>query len=371
MKKTIFPPSVLKLIGIIFLAVFFLTGPDSYAQRKMSKSYIKRNSRRIGKYKGGSIHFDKNKRYLSGGISLDAANYFGDLAPKSKAASTNISFTRPAVSIFAHYRYAPNLTFRASFSWARIKGDDFESADPYGEQSSYRYVRNLSFRNDIKELAFIGVWDIFGNHGTFLNRAHFTPYVYLGVGVFHHNPRGKAPETDKFGQPLAEAGEWVALRPLGTEGQLSSAYDVKQYSVIQPSIPLGIGMRAELNKRWDFEFEVGYRYLFTDYIDDVSGLYVDLGALDSPLAQAMSDRSREQVSADSGSPRDFEAINSTASLITYTSAYDNQQYNVYAGYGSEHPDNNRGFSTDKDIYIVTSIRIAYIITGTFKRAKFR
>ena len=73
-------------------------------------------------------------------------------------------------------------------------------------------------------------------------------------------------------------------------------------------------MRAQLNKRWDFEFEVGYRYLFTDYIDDVSGLYVDLGALDSPLARAMSDRSREQVAADSGSPRDFEAINSTASL---------------------------------------------------------
>ena len=130
-------------------------------------------------------------------------------------------------------------------------------------------------------------------------------------------------------------------------------------------------MRAQLNKRWDFEFEVGYRYLFTDYIDDVSGLYVDLGALDSPLARAMSDRSREQVAADSGSPRDFEAINSTASLIAYTSAYDNQEYLVYAGFGSEHPDNNRGFSTDKDIYIVTSLRIAYIITGTFKRAKFR
>ena len=128
---------------------------------------------------------------------------------------------------------------------------------------------------------------------------------------------------------------------------------------------------ALLKKRWDFEFEVGYRYLFTDYIDDVSGLYVDLGALDSELARAMSDRSREPTGGISGDPRDFEAIGAVNGLITYTSKYDGRDYTVYAGYGSEHPDNNRGFASDKDIYIVTSIRIAYILTGSFKKAKFR
>lgn len=344
---------------------------DVCAQRK-SKAYLKRKNKKIGKYKGGSIHFDKNKRYLSGGVSIDAINYFGDLAPKSQIASTNISFTRPAFTIFGSYRYAPNLTFRGSFSWGRIIGDDFESADPYGEDSRFRYVRNSSFRNDIKELAFIAVWDIFGNHGTFLNRVSFTPYVFAGGAVFHHNPKGKAPELDKFGQPLAEAGQWVALRDLGTEGQLSEHYDVKQYSAIQASIPFGIGLRAKLNKRLDFEFEVGYRFLFTDYIDDVSGDYVDLGALDSELARAMSDRSRETNGAISGSPRDFEAIEATAGLQTYTSRFDGRDYTVYGGYGSDqHPDNNRGLANDKDIYIVTSFKISYIISGSFQRAKFR
>lgn len=127
---------------------------DAYAQRK-SKSYLKRKNKKIGKYKGGSIHFDKNKRYLSLGASIDAVNYFGDLAPKSQIASTNISFTRPAFTLFGSYRYAPNLTFRGSFSWGRIVGDDFESASTTGDKSKFRYIRNLSFRNDIKELAFI------------------------------------------------------------------------------------------------------------------------------------------------------------------------------------------------------------------------
>lgn len=334
----------------------------------------------MANYKGGSIHFDKNKRYLCTGFSVDALNYFGDLAPTSGIASTNISFTRPAFSAYALYRITPNLSARGSFSWGRLVGDDYESSDPYGENSKYNYVRNVSFRNDIKEFAAVAVWDIFPNHGTFLNRVSFTPYAFAGAAVFHHNPKGKAPELDKLGQPLAEAGEWVALRPLGTEGQLSEHYDVKQYGAIQASIPFGFGIRAKLQKRLDFEFEVGYRYLFTDYIDDVSGMYVDLGALDSELARAMSDRSNlmnEPTSAGSGELRDQAAIEAVVGTIDaanpphqYTSQYNGQTYTVYRGFGQDAVDNNRGFE-GKDIYIVTSFKISYIITGSFKKAKFR
>ncbi|MCK5468557.1 MAG: hypothetical protein KAI99_08610 [Cyclobacteriaceae bacterium] len=370
LKNINFLSRLIKFFGLLLLIISFLAVNDVQAQRK-SKGYLKRKNRKVSKYKGGSIHFDKNKRYLSGGISIDGVNYFGDVTPKSSITSTDLSFTRSGLSMYGYFRYAPNLSFRGSFSWARLKGDDFKSADPYGEESSFRYVRNLSFRNDIKELALVGIWDIFGNHGTFLNRVSFTPYVFGGVGVFHHNPKAKAPELDKFGQALAEAGEWVALRDLGTEGQLSPHYDVKQYSVIQASIPFGLGIRAKLNKRMDFEFEVGYRYLFTDYVDDVSGLYVDLGALDSELARAMSDRSREPTSVNFGDPRDFEAINAVTNLITYTSEFDNRDYTVYAGYGHYHETNTRGLASQNDIYIVTSFKLAYIITGSFKRAKFR
>ncbi len=371
MKNKVFVfPGLLKLCVpfLLIMALFFAS--DAYGQRR-SKTYLKKKNKMVSRYKGGSIRFDKNKRYVNLGASVDALNYFGDLAPKSKMASTNISLTRPAFSVYGTYRFQPNLSFRGSFSWGRITGDDFGSADPFDDEGRFRYVRNLSFRNDIKELAFVGIYDLFSNHGTFLNRVKFTPYAFAGVAVFHHNPKGKVPELDKLGNPLEEAGQWVPLRPLGTEGQLSEHYDVKQYSLVQPSIPFGVGIRAKLQKRLDFEFEIGYRFLFTDYLDDVSGMYVDLGALDSELARAMSDRSREPVGIMKGQPRDFEAIESTVRLTTYTSPYNNQQYTVYGGFGQEHPDNNRGMSSDKDIYIVTSFKISYIISGSFKRAKFR
>jgi hypothetical protein len=327
----------------------------------------------ISQYKGGSIRFSKDKRYINLGVSVDALNYFGDLAPKSQMASTNISLTRPAFSIYGTYRFQPNISFRGSFSWGRITGDDFESADPYDDEGRFRYIRNLSFRNDIKELAFVGIYDLFGNHGTFLNRIEFTPYAFAGVAVFHHNPKGKVPNQDIWGNPLEEAGQWIALRELGTEGQLSEHYDIKQYSVIQPSIPFGLGIRAKLQKRLDFEFEIGYRFLFTDYIDDVSGMYVDLGALGSELSRAMSDRSRETTAVISGSRRDFEnVIEPNTNLVTLDpSPYDGVRYTIYGGYGQDQETANRGFSGDKDIYIVTSFKISYIISGSFKRAKFR
>lgn len=372
MKDTILSLGRIKFFGLLFILFSFLLVNDVQAQRK-DKSYLQKKSKAMANYKGGSIHFDKNKRYLSVGFSVDAVNYFGDLAPTSAMASTNISFTRPSFSVYGLYRYLPNLSFRGSFSWSRLVGDDFKSSDPYGEGSKYNYVRNASFRNDIKELAFVGVWDFLPNHGTFLNRVPFTPYAFAGLAVFHHNPKGKAPELDKLGQPLAEAGDWVALRPLGTEGQLSEHYDVKQYSTIQPSIPFGIGIRAQLQKRLDFEFEVGYRFLLTDYIDDVSGMYVDLGALDSKLARAMSDRSNllnEPTSANTGELRDRVAIEATTSEHQYTSQYDGVTYNVYRGFGSDGLNNNRGFS-GKDLYIVTSFKLTYIITGSFTKAKFR
>jgi hypothetical protein len=106
------------------------------------------------------------------------------------------------------------------------------------------------------------------------------------VGVFYHNPKAMAPETDQLGNSIPEAGKWVALQALGTEGQYSDAYDVKPYSKVQISVPIGLGFSYKIGNNLDFSFEIGYRILFTDYIDDVSENFVDLGIFDNPLARA-------------------------------------------------------------------------------------
>ena len=365
-----------KYILILLLIFGALTvTDDAYGQRK--KSYLKKRNKQISKYKGGSIHFSKNKRYITGEFNINFNNYFGDLAPRSNWASTDIQFTRPGVGLYAVYRYSPNFSFRSGFSWSRIKGDDFESADPNDQNSLFRYARNLSFRNNLYEFTFQGMWDIFGNHGTFLNRVPFTPYVFAGAAVFYHEPKGLVPDMNYHNPgeptPLADAGKWVNLRELGTEGQFSTA-DIEKgerYGPVQISVPVGVGMRFQLSKRMDFAFEVGYKFLFFDHIDDVSGKFVDLGALDSELAQVMSDRSTEPTNAITGSERNFEKINTITREITYTSPYDGNTYRTLAGYGHEHVDNIRGNVNDNDQILVTSFKLTYVLTGSFQRAKFR
>ena len=247
-----------------------------------------------------------------------------------------------------------------------IRGSDKESADPNDTKSAiFRYQRNLSFRNRIKELSIVGQVDLFENQSTYISRVPWTPYIYLGVAVFHHNPQAQAPEFDAGGNPTGKKGEWVDLQPLGTEGQYAKLekgdvnYGLKPYKRIQFAIPIGIGARFRINEVIDIAAEFGFRYTFTDYLDDVSGNYVDLDEFGNDnLARAMSYRTNEIK----GTPPPVGPGSGTV---------DSGGHTVWSGYGSEHKENIRGNSDNKDIYMVTTIRATYILGKTFHRAKFR
>jgi len=317
----------------------------------------------MASFKGKKFGF-KNKAYSGFGFSLNSFNYYGDLSPKPQNVSTDISFTRPALGLSFMHRFGPRYTFLAQFMYGTLRGADAESAD-FGdpENGKYRYQRNLSFRNRIKELTVVAYFDLFENDATYLSRVKWTPYAYVGVTGFLHNPQAQAPATDLSGAALPQAGQWVDLRPLGTEGQYSTLQDtdansgIKPYSKFQMAIPIGVGARFKLNEVMDLWAEIGFRYTFTDYLDDVSKNYVDLGVLNTPLAQAMSYRSNELPASQ------------IPTLQSYV-ARDGKTYNTIPGYGREYPTNVRG-SKDKDIYMVTSIRVTYIIGATFHKAKFR
>ncbi|MEY4930104.1 MAG: hypothetical protein RI909_828, partial [Bacteroidota bacterium] len=279
--------------------------------------------------------------------------------------STDISFTRPALALSFMHRFGPRYTFLGQFMYGTLRGADAESAD-FGnlENGKYRYQRNLSFRNRIKELSMVAYFDLFENDATYLSRVKWTPFVYVGVTGFLHNPQAIAPATDLLGAALPEAGQWIDLRPLGTEGQYSTLEPtdantgIKPYSKFQLAIPIGVGARFRINDVMDFWAEIGFRYTFTDYLDDVSNNYVDLGVLNSPLAKAMSYRSNE-LPADQ-----------LPTLQSYV-ARDGNTYKTINGYGREFFSNVRGSKEDRDIYMVTSLRLTYIIGATFHKAKFR
>jgi len=346
-----------------FLVGFILSGVN-LAFSQMDHRTIRKNNKRLMTYRGKKSNFSKEKKYFSAGFTLSALNYYGDLAPNPGRFSTDLSFTRPAIGFSLSHRMGPRYSLTAGFMYGTLKGSDFSSADPEDAQNGkYRYYRNLSFRNRIKEFSVVAVYDLFENQTTYMSRPNWTPFVFAGLAVFHHNPQALAPATGLNGEPLAEAGEWVNLRPLGTEGQYAKLestdqnYGIKPYNLIQLSIPMGVGVRFKLHDVVDFSAELGFRYLFTDYIDDVSRNYVDLGILDSELARALSYRGNELTIPDV--PR------------TPVTARNGETYLLINGYGYEYRSNNRGRSENKDIFMVTTFRISYIVGKTMHRAKFR
>ncbi len=363
----------------LLLAAFIVLCAGYAAEAQINRKTVKKNNKMMASFRGKKQGFAKQNRYNSLGVSLNAMNYFGDLSPRPQRISTDISFTRPAFGATFTHRFGPRYQVQAGFAYGTLRGDDFGSADPTDENARFRYVRNLHFRNRIKELSVVGVFDLFKNESTYISRVLFTPYVYAGIAVFHHNPEAVAPDFDLNGNPLPEAGTWVKLRPLGTEGQYSTFQDgdvnngVKPYSLIQAAIPMGIGARFRLNEVMDLSVEWGFRYLFTDYIDDVSRNYVDLGILNSDLARTMSYRSDEANAAFSGTNRNLSS-ETIGPIINNRSVYlgrDGNVYDVVNGFGSEFRDNKRGNPSDRDIYMVTTVRLSYIIGATFHRAKYR
>ena len=74
---------------------------------------------------------------------------------------------------------------------------------------------------------------------------------------------------------------WYDLRPLRTEGQ------VEEYAALIAAIPLGVGVEFGMGYGWVLGVEGSWRSTFTDYLDDISGMYANPDYL-SPLAEAIS-----------------------------------------------------------------------------------
>ena len=208
------------------------------------------------------------------GFNVGASYYIGDLNPFAH-------FYNPKLAGGLHYKrnLNPRISYRLGFLYARAGASDADSKDGFAVN------RNLSFQTNIYELSGIVEVNFFKfQPGDFRWYAPFTPYLFFGLAYFNMNPKG------------TYNGELIELQPLGTEGQGTSQNDKKKYNLNQVSIPFGLGFKFSLAKRITMAFEYGVRKTFTDYMDDVSGNYVDpevLAAESGQLAAEIADPSIE------------------------------------------------------------------------------
>lgn len=215
--------------------------------------------------------------YVELGVTGGISNYMGDLA-KSPFAKGAIGHE---FGFYGAYHMKSRFSLRFNLAFGKVAGDDAQSGDA---------ARNLSFRSRITEGAVLGQFNIIPYEPEGLY-SRFSPYVFAGLGLYHYNP-------EAYHAPSAR---WIALQPLGTEGQNlnttnanGDAYPLP-YVLTQVNFPLGIGFKFAISERFNIGVEAGYRYLLTDYLDDVSGQYapkdeIESATTDGVLARYFSDR---------------------------------------------------------------------------------
>ena len=156
------------------IALFLFGSHEGFSQ--LDRGAIRKNNKRLMTYRGKKSNFSAEKRYLSVGFTVNALNYYGDLAPDPGRLSTDISFTRPAIGLSVTQRMGPRLSFTGGLMYGALRGSDYSSADQDDQQNGkYRFYRNLSFRNRIKELSAVASYDLFENQATYLSRVGWTP----------------------------------------------------------------------------------------------------------------------------------------------------------------------------------------------------
>ena len=191
------------------------------------------------------IHAQKQARWEAGG-SFGFAGYLGDLN-RSDLISKEFNF---AFHGFGRRYISDQFAVKAGLTLSQISGSDLH----YEE----RKPRNFSMSAPLAEASLMLEWDAFDCDPSYYphNRnGGFSPYFFAGVAAVYTKPRVNFQETTSQNPDVLKG----IVRDENTH-----------FSYFNVAIPLGFGMKYNLNRRWVVSVETTYRLTFTDYLDCVS-----------------------------------------------------------------------------------------------------
>jgi hypothetical protein len=209
------------------------------------------------------------------GTLLGASFYLGDL--------NSIPFrdSKFAGGLVYRYNFSPRIALKANILFGKIAAHDSTNYSLLKKTDGTRKWdyrdRNLSFSSPITEISAqieINFFNIF----TQSHKNQMSPYLFGGAAIFSYNPQA---EHD---------GVLYDLQPIGTEGQGREGMG-KKYSLTGFAIPFGIGFKANIGSYVCVGAEWGLRFTFTNYLDDVGGLYYDFSDEHSDVVKYFADPS--------------------------------------------------------------------------------
>lgn len=212
-------------------------------------------------------------------FGIGATNFLGDLGGLNRI-GTDYSFvdlewatTRPSGHLGYRFRFRPWVSTKTILQYGLLMGSDQLTNEPA------RRNRNLNFRTHLIELSQHLEFVVFNNehYGKrhkikgLKGMRNKNTLVYLLSGI-----------TGFMYMPMAQGGPF--LRPERTEGQ-GMPGGPKPYGLFNYGIPFGMGCKIGLDQIWRISFELTYTKTFTDYLDDVSGVYYDFAGNGQPESQ--------------------------------------------------------------------------------------
>ena len=237
-----------------------------------------------------ATHLEPEWRWESG-ISIGWMNCLTDLGGakgngKKFIKDINWKFGRPCTGIFVLLTRQDFIGLRFECTIGKITAcDSILKNDEL--PATLRYKRNLHFRSSILEGSLLSELHPLSIDNSSLQT--FSPYLLFGIGFFHFQP-----------QACLE-NNWINLQPLHTEGEgFVECSSSKEYKLNQINFPIGCGLKYDVSALINLKFEVVYRILMTDYLDDVSRNYIDpqlfykyLPHAQAALAERLADRTSE------------------------------------------------------------------------------
>ncbi|MEO8237821.1 MAG: DUF6089 family protein [Flavobacterium sp.] len=161
------------------------------------------------------------------GVFLGGSNFVGDVGN-----TTYVAPEKPAFGILYKWNKSPRHAYRFSYTQSAITGNDLDSKE------GGRNKRGFSFENNIKELS-AGLEFNFFDFNLHDLDTKITPYIFSGLSYFRYDKlyiaNGKTEKDNGSGSSFA--------------------------------IPIIIGLKSNISRRFVLAAEIGARYTFTDNID--------------------------------------------------------------------------------------------------------
>lgn len=189
---------------------------------------------------------------LEVGPHFGISYYMGDINPGLPFAQSDLQYGG-----LVRFNYDNRWTFRFDYSRAKVKA--------YDEVIQWRPERGLNFVANINDFSVVAEFN-FIEYYTGNPKKNISPYIFGGISVFQYTPYADV------------GGTLVNLREYNTESTVDTTgkWYKRIFDKSMPvglSIPFGVGVKFSLSRHMAATVEWRMQKTFTDYLDDVKGVY--------------------------------------------------------------------------------------------------